>query len=84
MYYTRSYLERTKRQQREIADLDDLFGDQFLKHAMFDNGAKVIPFASYLNARVVDLVDGALGRQPDVLLDVRPVHEGQVDGTGDV
>ena len=51
---------------------------------MFDNGAKVIQFVSYLNARVVDLIDGALGRQANVLLDVRPVHEGQVDGTGDV
>ena len=52
---------------------------------MFHNGAKIIQFTSfYLNARIVDLIDGTLGRQANVLLDVRPVHEGQVDGTGDV
>ena len=51
---------------------------------MIHNGAKILQFTSYLNARVVDLIDGTLGRQANVLLDVGPVHEGQVDGTGDV
>ena len=31
-----------------------------------------------------DLVDGGLAGVAHVLLDVRPVHEGQVDGPGDV
>ena len=31
-----------------------------------------------------DLVDGSLAGVADVLFDVSPVHEGEVDGPGDV
>ena len=35
-------------------------------------------------AAVVDVVDGGLAGRPNILLDIRPVDKGQINGPGDV